>query len=84
MEMSPIHPARTMAFSDIRDGLAEARAKRLVSEQAGPDGLRIYCYSQSAVFDRAWTPHTLMARGLILDVERSALRHPWSRRRKRS
>ena len=41
-----------------------------MSERAGPDGLRIYCYTQSCVYDGGWNEATLIARGLILDVER--------------
>lgn len=63
-----MHPARAMSFQELREGLAEARAAGLVSEQADDTGLRLYCYTKSAVYDRAWTPFSMMARGLILDV----------------
>lgn len=64
-----MHPARTMTFRELCDGLAEARANGLVFEQMDDTGLRLYCYTNSAVYDRAWTPFALMARGLILDVK---------------
>jgi RNA ligase len=63
-----IHPARSMTFKELTEGLAEAKAARIVSEQADDTGLRLYCYTKSAVYDRNWTPFSLMARGLILDV----------------
>lgn len=64
------HPAREFPYAELREGLAAAKAARLVTEQVSPDGLRLYCYSNSAVYDRVWTPFTLMARGLILDDAR--------------
>jgi RNA ligase len=33
----------------------------------GPDGLAIYCYTQSCTYDHAWNDFTLLARGLVLD-----------------
>lgn len=71
--MSALHPARTTPFGDLCASLDEAKASRLVSEQQGPDGLRLYCYTNAAVYDRQWTPATLIARGLILDRERGAV-----------
>lgn len=61
-----MHPARTMNFKDLCAGLAEARAAGRVSEQADDTGLRLYCYTRSAVYDRVWTPFTLMARGCVV------------------
>lgn len=66
--LCPPHPARGLIFAELMAGLEEARAAGLVNEQIGADGLRLYCYSKSAVYDRAWTPFSLMARGLIVDV----------------
>ena len=43
-----------MPFADLLDALNEARAARLVYEQAGPDGLRLYCYTSSCVYDAQW------------------------------
>ncbi len=65
-----IHPARKLPFSDVHSALQEAREAGLVNEQRGDDGLRLYCYTRSAVFDRQWNDATLMARGLVLDVDR--------------
>jgi RNA ligase len=71
--MTKLHPARTMPFRDLVDALRSAREARLVTEQATPDGLRIYCYTQSCVFDAQWNDATLIARGLVLDVERETV-----------
>jgi RNA ligase len=68
--MTKLHPARTMPFADLVDALQAARAARLVYEQAGPDGLRLYCYSSSCVYDGQWNDATLIARGLVLDIEK--------------
>jgi RNA ligase len=71
--MTNFHPARKIAFRDLVDALRSAREARLVSEQASPDGLRIYCYTQSCVFDGEWNDATLIARGLVLDVKNEAV-----------
>lgn len=62
-----MHPARAMTFQELADGLAQAKAERRVSEQVDGD-LRLYCYTNSTVYDRAWTPITLVARGIVLDM----------------
>jgi RNA ligase len=66
--MAILHPARTIAYRDLADALKAAREARLVSEQTGPDGLRIYCYTPSCVYDQQWNDVTLLARGLVLDA----------------
>src|SRR5262245_6818820 len=71
--MSKLHPARTVPFRDLLDALRGAREARLVSEQAGPAGLRLYCYTSSCVYDGKWNDATLIARGLILDVEKESI-----------
>ncbi len=73
VKMTKLHPARTMPFADLVEGLRAARAARLVYEQAGPNGLRLYCYSSSCVYDGQWNDATLIARGLVLDVEKQAV-----------
>lgn len=66
------HPARTMLYRDLTDGLRAAVDAKLVSEKA--DGnLRLYNYTPACVYDRAWTPFTLLARGLVLDAKREAV-----------
>lgn len=67
--MSKLHPARTLSFRDLVDALQAARAERLVYEQVGPGGLRLYCYTNSCVYNEQWTDATLIARGLVLDVD---------------
>jgi RNA ligase len=67
--MTTLHPARTIPFRELVDALRSAREARLVSEQASPDGLRVYCYTPSCVYDGQWNEATLIARGLILDVK---------------
>lgn len=64
--MTP-HPARQIPFQDLMQGLTAARDAGHVSEQVSADGLRLYCYSKACVYERAWSPATLNARGLILD-----------------
>jgi RNA ligase len=66
--MAILHPARTIPYRDLADALKSAREARLVSEQVGADGLRIYCYTASCVYDQQWNDATLLARGLVLDT----------------
>lgn len=63
------HPARTMPFDQLWEGLQQAKSEKLVVENVGADGLRLYCYSESCVYDRQWSDITLIARGIILDSE---------------
>lgn len=62
-----IHPARTILFRDLYDGLREAKEKHYVNECLGPDGLALYSYTQSCSYDGAWDAITVLARGLVLD-----------------
>jgi len=61
------HPARAMPFDELWAGLQDAVAARRVRESLGADGLRLYCYTETTVYERSWDTFTLMARGLILD-----------------
>lgn len=61
------HPAHALAFDDLVAGLTEAVGQRLVYARRGPDGLMQYVYTSHCVFEQAWTPITIAARGLILD-----------------
>jgi RNA ligase len=63
------HPARKLSFDDLRSGLQTAKAEKLVTENVGQDGLRLYCYSEMTVYDRQWNDITMLARGIILDPE---------------
>ena len=66
------HPARKLTFDELWDGLQAAKAERLVSENIGHDGLRLFCYSDSCVYDKGWNDITMLARGIILDPESQA------------
>lgn len=63
------HPARTMQFDELWHALQTAKAEGLVKENVGQDGLRLFCYSESCVYDRRWDETTILARGLILDPD---------------
>lgn len=63
----PPHPARTLQYEELWNGLQAAKAARLVSEEASADGLRIYNYTETCVYDSGWNPFTRIARGLVLD-----------------
>jgi RNA ligase len=65
----PAHPARTLTFDELWNGLQQAKAEKLVSENIGTDGLRLFCYSDSCVYDKGWNDITMLARGVILDPE---------------
>ena len=63
-----IHPARQFDFDTLLSGLRDAHAAKLIYERPGPDGLLLYVYSNHCVYESAWNPITLMARGLIVDL----------------
>jgi RNA ligase len=67
-----IHPARSIPFSELYDGLQAAKARGLISEQIKGE-LRLYCYTKSTVYEREWSDITTLARGLILDVARGEI-----------
>ncbi len=67
------HPARVMPYHELLDGLRLAVSEGTVNEQRGPGGLRQFTYSRSCVYDRQWTPITMLARGLILDIEKESV-----------
>jgi RNA ligase len=56
-----------MTFRELHNGLRDAIEQRYVTENIGPDDLRLYCYTQSCTFDKAWNEYTVLARGLVLD-----------------
>jgi RNA ligase len=57
-----------MSFDELLAGLKKAREDRFVYEKHGPEDLRLYVYSEHCVYEGAWSPITLAARGLILDI----------------
>jgi RNA ligase len=70
--LSP-HIAHQMSFDELLAGLREARAQRLVYERGGPTGLAQFIYTDRCVYEGAWTPITMAARGLILDTSARAI-----------
>ena len=62
-----IHPARQLSYDDLLSGLEAAKREGSVAEAPNRDGLRLFCYTKQAVYDRMWNPFSMMARGLILD-----------------
>lgn len=70
--MSLVHRARTIPYDALLAGLHEAKAKKFVSERrSGPFSL--WCYTPQCVYAREWNEITVLARGLILDVERKTV-----------
>ncbi len=63
-----MHPARKFSFDDLYTGLQYAKQEGLVYEQK-KDNLRLYCYSEETVYERKWMELTVIARGIILDIE---------------
>ncbi len=61
------HPARMMSFDHLWKGLQAAKAERLVTETIGRDGLHLFCYTTSCVYEKRWDDITTLARGLVLD-----------------
>ena len=68
-----IHPAHSMPFDELVARLNAASEQRLVYERFDPEGLVLYVYSSHCVFEAAWEPVTLAARGLILDLDASRI-----------
>lgn len=63
-----IHPARTMPFAELAAGLIDQVALGNVSESlSGP--LAQYTYTRECVYEKRWNRFSLLARGLILDLE---------------
>jgi RNA ligase len=72
------HIAHQMSFDELIEGLRAARDQRLVYERPGAEGLVLYTYSDRCVYDSAWTPITMSARGLIVDpAERRIVATPF-------
>ncbi len=68
----PIHPARSISYGELIEGLHAAHADKLVRVSRLGDH-SLWCYSERAVYERIWSPITLMARGLILDERRECV-----------
>ena len=68
--MTSIHPACTIPYDDLIAGLETARAASLVVRRFDQaTGRALYIYSNRCVYERAWTPFSILARGLILAPE---------------
>ena len=63
------HPAFTMPFSELLAGLTKEVELGNVSMRKSDDGLQIYCYTMQCTIEKNWNIFSLIARGLILDVE---------------
>jgi len=62
-----IHPAHRLTFAELAAGLADAEAGRLLTRRQNASGLELFTYTKHCVYEQAWTPATIVARGLILD-----------------
>lgn len=69
------HPSRTMSFKELKDGLFDEIAKGNINVGYHPvfPQLAIFKYSMGCVMERNWNKFTLMARGLILDLQAEAI-----------
>jgi RNA ligase len=70
-KISLIHPARTMDFKTLYEGLEKELAENFVSVTVHPQykNLRLYKYNRNCVIDSHWNLFTMIARGLIIDIE---------------
>jgi putative RNA ligase len=66
------HPARSFDFPTLHAALEDrVKTGSVTVDRRGP--LAMYHYSNRCVYDVLWDEFSLLARGLILDVERGAL-----------
>lgn len=66
------HLAKTIPFSNLYAGLkAEEEEGYIRTQHKG--SLEIFSYTEKTVFERNWNPFTRVARGLILDTEKSEI-----------
>jgi RNA ligase len=65
------HPARVMEFTELTQGLFAEVADGNVSVTYHPEfpHLALFKYTQDCVTERKWNKFSLMARGLILDLQ---------------
>lgn len=64
-----MHPAHGMDFVELYAGLMSGVIEGTINRTEGPDGLELFCYSESCVYERKWNKFSLMARGLIVHVD---------------
>lgn len=62
-----MHPSKNYTGKEIYEAMQAHVANGLVSEKSDGD-LRLYCYTQRAVYERAWDTFVEMARGLVIDI----------------
>lgn len=62
-----IHPAATVSFEDLLNGLMNEVEKGTVNE-IKDNNLSLFVYSRSCVYEKEWNFYSLMARGMILDI----------------
>lgn len=65
-----IHPARVLSFDALYTKLEEAYTQGLVYRHKSGGHLLGYCYSDKCVYEKLWNDVTLMARGIILDINK--------------
>jgi len=70
------HPSVSWSFDDLSRELEDRVSRGLVRSTTAPDAprLKLYCYTNSCVNDRAWDDVTVMARGIVLDYEAKVVR----------
>jgi RNA ligase len=62
------HPARAIHYDVLIEGLRLGVANRTIYEKIGPNGLRLFVYSEACVYNNGWDDFSMMARGLVLDT----------------
>jgi RNA ligase len=66
----PIHPARSMTFDQLMEGLERVCDLGLVHRRVDREsGLHLFIYTTRCVYEDAWDEFTLLARGLIIDPD---------------
>lgn len=76
------HRARTIDFETLYKGLNDRVASGSVTEARDfkNPNLRLYTYSRDCAYDKLWDEISLLARGLIIDVEnRKVVATPWEK-----
>lgn len=63
------HTARTIDFDTLYASLEQNVADKHVRVSVFRN-LRLYCYTESCIYNREWNDITMLARGVILDVEK--------------
>ena len=62
-----IHPARTISFAHLLDGLQAAKAAGLVTARYDSrTGRSLWCYTTRCVYEESWDEFSVLARGLVL------------------